>query len=153
MQKIDVKDVALVFSLGSRPFPYHHGKIVGSSLVCTKGSSTGLARKTSYLEKDQDLDIPQAEVFIGTRGAASAYTSTLQAPVRVRRVVPANHRIERRPWDVVEFRVFVLEYSYSEESRNFTLLPRMVSTVCRTDPKTPTIPSFLDICPLFEMSE
>lgn len=47
------------------------------------------------------------EVFIGTTsGRSSGYKPALQAPVRVRRVVPANHRISSLQRDVVESVLF-----------------------------------------------
>lgn len=47
------------------------------------------------------------EVFIGTTSSrSSGYKPALQAPVRVRRVVPANHRISSLRRDVVESVLF-----------------------------------------------
>ncbi|KAF7386734.1 hypothetical protein HZH66_011186 [Vespula vulgaris] len=118
MQKIDVKDVALVFSLGLRPFPYHLGKIVGSSLVGTEEFIDWLSSAGSC-SSCRTGKSPNRTTTMGRRGISS-----IRPGVRVLRGIQ--------------------EFHFASENG---------STVCRIDPKTPTIPSFLDIYPLSGMSE
>lgn len=59
------------------------------------------------------------EVFIGTTsGRSSGYKPALQAPVRVRRVVPANHRISSLRRDVVESVLFSSRPTITSASGN-----------------------------------
>lgn len=59
------------------------------------------------------------EVFIGTTsGRSSGYKPALQAPVRVRRVVPANHRISSLRRDVVESVLFSGRLTITSASGN-----------------------------------
>jgi len=59
-------------------------------------------------------DIPPTEVFIGTTsGRGSGYKPALQAPVRVRHVAPANHRISSLPQDMAESVAFPVPSGHS----------------------------------------